>query len=859
MIHTILEYWQHLETLGAGHEDLPSPRVCRLMVEMFERWRSRHTFPERDSLSHLRNYENQLNVGPVMALPIVERRGHALSLTLDLVSNDQAMHDGLCWVSPDELIVGTMPPYSVGQGKEVMRYLKDATDDYDEALDFEARFRNEWSNFGHIVPNHEKVVHLGLNAIIEDCRGLASSKPSEASFYRAVISALEGVIRFANNYAAAAQAQAKLHEEALAADQNHPRAAIFRERIAGMTAASERLSRIPGEPCHSFTDAIQCIHIMNCALHWTGELTSIGRLDQITGPFFEKDTLEEHEAQEVIECLWVKMDERVTLHPEHIEDRFTSSDGTLLGSGGPSNFDQGSLTNQWMQQVTIGGFVANNDKVPRDGSNAVTRMCLHAARKLPFNCPTLDLRLHQDSPQDLFELAARAILSGGAHPVLMNDDKIVEHLHQRSGGDVELRSARNYACDGCYETLFQGETEFSFFFTPAIDCLERALNTGASIGAAGPIYLRGSKGGIRTPLANTFEDFTTFYETLERQIQLTLHRAYAGVLAAYGSKADICPTPILSAMIDGCVETGRDLYSGGARYKVFAPLMTGISTVADSLYVIDQLVFTESPEFSLEELVACLQTNWLEAKGGVGLRLDQKRIDEIRALCRQQPRFGYGNCDVDRYAWMLAKSFADAVESVKAHPMHQESAKQLQKRFGLADAPFELLLTPGVGTFEQYVFGGQFAGSTPDGRGAFESIASDLSPAPIHDDLEPILRSDDDDEGPAYLRTSRLYDAMASWSDLAFDRLTDGAPADLNIREDFPLEDLTAVVQAFAEGKGGNMMTLTCANPETMRSAEKSPADYSLLRVRMGGWTEFFSVLSPAHHRHHRRRPIYTP
>jgi hypothetical protein len=65
-------------------------------------------------------------------------------------------------------------------------------------------------------------------------------------------------------------------------------------------------------------------------------------------------------------------------------------------------------------------------------------------------------------------------LSGGAHPILLNDEKLIPSLHQ-SGHDVgectknfagwhsevDIRSAQNYACDGCYEPQFPGENWFS--------------------------------------------------------------------------------------------------------------------------------------------------------------------------------------------------------------------------------------------------------------------------------------------------------------------------------------------------------------------------------------------------------------
>jgi pyruvate-formate lyase len=90
-------------------------------------------------------------------------------------------------------------------------------------------------------------------------------------------------------------------------------------------------------------------------------------------------------------------------------------------------------------------------------------------------------------------------------------------------------------------------------------------------------------------------------------------------------------------------------------------------------------------------------------------------------------------------------------------------------------------------------------------------------------------------------------------------QLSDGAPSDFNIREDFPLEKLVRVLRAFADGKGSNIMTVTVANPETLQQAEQDPDQYNLVRVRMGGWTEFFCVLFPPHKAHHRRRRIYTP
>jgi len=845
MHHNILKFWQALQNLPEGHEDRPAPRVNRLMLNMFELWRNQQPFPPFDGFGHIRDHVAKPKF--VMKKTLIERRGLAMAKTLEMASGDWGKQHGLFEIDPDELIVGTMPPFSVGQGKEVMGYFKDDRDDHDERLEFEAGYLNQWSNFGHICPNHERVVQRGLLAIIEDCSARCdrSSDETQKSFYRSVVTSLEGVIQFAENYADSAQEQADIFRAKMVEDSDHPQKKIYKDRIAGMEAAAKRLRRIPAQPCKSFTDGLQCIFIMNCALHWTGELTSLGRLDQILQPLLSKNEVKSGKAQELIDCFWVKLDQRVVLNNRHITDHFSQADGALMGAGGASNFDQGALTNQWMQQVTIGGVVANNDSEPVDACNDVTRLCLHAARRLPFNCPTLDLRVHKKTPASILKLASTALLSGGAHPVLMNDDKLVPAL-KNSGQGVELASARNYACDGCFETIFPGETEFSFIYVPGIDVLEKALNSGAGFSGSGGTYLRGTKGSYRTVPASEIKSFEQLFAIMEEHIWLNVNRQLSGYLGAYGAKTKVCPSPILSAMIDGCIESGRDFYNGGARYHMFAPLMTGISTVADSLYVIEKLVFDEK-KLTLEELVSCLRTDWGERGDVVGLKVPASRAKELRRLCKSQAKFGYGNRKVDRHAWRLTNAFADAIDRALVHPMHAEGMERLENEYASSEKPFNLVVTPGVGTFEQYNFGGLFSGATPDGRKSGAPVATDLSAAPFPQDL-PVP---DQSEQPSMTK------AFRSWNHKSISRFADGAPSDFNISEDSSASALTKAIKQFADGKGSNIMTVTTASAETLKDAELKPLDYELLRVRMGGWTEFYSVLFPEHKKQHRRRPIY--
>ncbi|MBJ2126585.1 pyruvate formate lyase family protein [Flavobacterium sp. IB48] len=834
MHKNILSFWQYLESLPEGHIDRPTPRVCNLLLETFEKWHTKPKWFRFGEMGHLFDYYKKDELNKIMALSVAERKGLAIKKMFEIICDPEhrELH-GTMEINPIELLIGTLPPYSVGQGKELLRYLTE-----EETLYWELRYFNEWSPFGHIVPDHEAILQKGILGIIEDCQQKKSVVPdiSKKQFYTSVIDSLNGVLFFVNAYADYASDIARSF---------HP----TDERAINLIEISTRLREHPAKPAKTFMDALQSIYIIHCALHFTGEIVPIGRLDQLLDNFYEADlkngTITQEKAQEALDCFWIKLDEKVVLNRRFIEDRFTSSDGALLGAGGPSNFDQGALINQWMQQVTIGGVIANNNSEPMCAVNDLTFMCLESARRLPLNSPTLDLRVHAKSDRKLFQAAAKTILSGGAHPILMNDDKIIPALQYKTGGYVELKSARNYACDGCYETLFAGETEFSFGFVGALDILEKALNSGAGFGSSGSTYSRGSKSSYRSKQSAEITTFNEFWDVLEQHMLLGCHKFLHGVLTAYGIKEQVSPSPLLSAMINGCIEKGRDLAGGGARYHLFSPLMTGISTTTDSLYVIKELVFNKK-NFTLEELVSCLRTNWGKTNEVTGLALTPERIAVIRNLCIAQPKFGQGNKEVDELAYSLINSFYNNLQEVREAKIHLQDWKRLKDRYHELGHEFEILLAPGVGTFEQYNFSGSFVGATPDGRYAFNAIGSDLSPAPYHSDQSipqtPVIK---------------FMDGLESYCDPSISLLSDGAPPDFNIKEDFNIDELTNIIEAFAKGHGGNMLTITVSDPETMANAQQNPDDYNLLRVRMGGWTEFFISLFPALQEQHKRRPLF--
>lgn len=76
-------------------------------------------------------------------------------------------------------------------------------------------------------------------------------------------------------------------------------------------------------------------------------------------------------------------------------------------------------------QITVGGC---NEK-GEDVCNEITLMCLKACRRLPLNAPCISLRLTKSTPLEVKQAAVDALLSGGAHPILYHDEKMVAGMY----------------------------------------------------------------------------------------------------------------------------------------------------------------------------------------------------------------------------------------------------------------------------------------------------------------------------------------------------------------------------------------------------------------------------------------------
>lgn len=851
------EHW--LNTMGTGRYapgDPPSQRILGLAAKVFSKWRDNWYF-EFDIPYFPNTLKEELGAPEDYAeIPIPIRRGEAMKRMLgQYMSAREYPRNPESWyfkadqfrVDPQDILLGVMPELSLGRGKQLMQYLTE-----EERMAGFLVALDENAPMGHIVPDHDKALDMGLGAIRADLkrrRGEATD-PDKACFYTSALLAMDGVDAWMANYAWLARQMIASHRP------GSPEALNL-----GTLAA--RMERLRTDKPETLVEAVQLLFVLHCCLHLCGNPTAIGRIDQLLDRPYKEHT-PDAQAQEVLDALWLKLGEKALHNRAHATDHDNYGTTAVAYTGG--NFPQGGGINQWVQQATVGGCLPNDAPTPQDACNRYTLLALKASRRLPLNAPCLSLRLHPEMDPQILEEAALALRSGGAHPILFHDARMVKALHERAG--FSLADARNYACDGCYEPMTAGATEFAFSNVTPLDAVQCAMNRGAHLLSAGPIYLRGLKLTFPSTPPEQIESFEHFYSIFEEHLKYLTFGYFNMVFGGYGDVTHYAPSPLLSVLIEGCVEKGRDLSNGGARLHLNAPMFVGTPNAVDSLFTIKTLVFEEQ-RVSLPELLECLQSNWghemqepFTAKFVTETWRDDKsaRFQALRRAALALPKWGSGDAAVDALGERVVRSITGTAEGL----FHQESGPvrdllaKLERTYSEPGHPWSMHMQVGIGTFEGYVGDGAGNGASADGRLNGQPYASDLSPIPVPSDLPPIAQ---DPQAPNAVPdcNRNAYVALQSFNTPAvFEGFSNASPVDLNVREEASQEQVVGFIQAYLEGEiGSNLLTITVADPDTYAAAAEEPERYELVRVRMGGWTEYYAAMFPGHQAQHARRPFF--
>ena len=167
----------------------------------------------------------------------------------------------------------------------------------------------------------------------------------------------------------------------------------------------------------------------------SGHSISPGRFDQYMYPYYKADLdkglITREAAQELIDCIWVKLNDLNKCRDEE----------SAKGFAGYSLF----------QNLIVGG----QNKYGEDVTNDLSFMCIEASKQVFLPQPSLSIRVWNGSPHELLIKAADLTRTGIGLPAYYNDEVIIPALQNRG---LTLEDAREYNIIGCVEPQKSGKT-----------------------------------------------------------------------------------------------------------------------------------------------------------------------------------------------------------------------------------------------------------------------------------------------------------------------------------------------------------------------------------------------------------------
>jgi formate C-acetyltransferase len=529
-----------------------------------------------------------------------------------------------------------------------------------------------FNGVGHICVDYAKVLQKGFKGIaeeaLEEAKKLDITNPDDhkkLQFLNAVVITSNAAINFAKRFAAEARR--------LAAIEKNPQRKAELEKIA------ENCEWVPANPARSFYEALQSFWFVQLIiqLESNGHSISPMRFDQYMYPYYAADIasgkITKEEAQELLDCLWVKFNDINKVRDE----------GSTKAFGGYPMF----------QNLIVGGQTPDG----RDATNELSFMCLEATAHVRMPQPSISIRVWNKTPEDLLLKAAEVSRIGLGMPAYYNDEVIIPALVNRG---LTLEDARDYGIIGCVEPQKMGKTEGwhdAAFFNMA-KVLELTIYNGECPNDCTKCSVKCSTKqlGPKTGEFTSFKTFDEFMEAFRQQMAYFVKLLVIADNAVDLAHAQKAPLPFLSSMVADCIKRGKSLGEGGAIYNFTGPQGVGVANVGDSLAALKYLVY-EQKVISPVELKEALQKNF------------EGKEDLRQILLTRAPKYGNDDDSVDLLAREAALIYCREVE------------KYTNPRGGH--------FQPGLYPVSANVPLGAMTGATPDGRLAGTPLADGVSPA----------------------------------------------------------------------------------------------------------------------------------
>ena len=567
---------------------------------------------------------------------------------------------------------------------------------------------------------------------------------------------------------AATTVRAVIHYARRWATHLRARARLESHRSEELLATAAVLDRVPEHPARTLREGLQAVWLVHVAIHAESfqHGVSFGRMDQYLYSLYEADVradrLDHAEAVELIGCFLVKGAELLPLFFDRATEYFSGLSSAL--------------------GVTLGGVGPTGE----DATNSLSCLFLEAYDQLRLRQPNLHARLHRGTDPRFRRVVNRVLAGGGGMPALFNDDVVRSALID--GGATEAE-ANDYAVVGCAEwgVPYRSFPAAGAIFVNLPAMLLRALRSGRdpSHRLVGP----------STPDAHDLKDLNAVIDAFSVQLGHLLRRAVAGNDAIERAHGMHRPTPLLSALVGGCVACGRDVTRGGAQINTTGVQCVGMADLVDSLAAIQRAVFG-GRLCTLSELLNALEVNF---SGHEVLRA------QLRA---HSPRFGAGSLEADHLAAQLGERINAEVARLRP------TARGGRCVVGLW----------GMTTHQGF---GARTGALPSGRLAGEPLANGAGPT-----------SGAAAQGPTGALTS-----CARLPAVANGAVVNQSLAPALVAGEAGQRTLQGLVDGYF-AMGGMQIQVDVLDPALLREARVHPDRHRDLMVRISGYSAYFRDLT---------------
>ena len=382
-------------------------------------------------------------------------------------------------------------------------------------------------------------LELGYGGLLAKiARHRAANTAEHAEFYDGLEHVVLGIQTWIRTNAAEARRLAEVEAEP-----------HVRQNLIELAEMNERLVT---EPPRTFREACQWIGWFDMAARMYNGSGSLGRLDTLLLPFYERDL-----------AAGVLTDEEAVFHL-----------ACLL-----------ALDTAYIQ---LGGYLPDGS----DGTNALSYLALEAANRLrvPANVAVC---VGRGLDPGLLRRAAGVLLEGRTGiPKFICIDGLAEGF-ARNGYPLEV--ARERAYSGCHWSALPGR-EYTIN-----DCVK--VNLVSVFVAAWDEMLGGGDPSVDRL-------WSLFEQHLRRAIEVLAE----GLDFHMAHMHEVMPELVIDLLCHGTIERGLDASHGGVEYVNLGVDGSGLATIADSFGALRQRVEVEGA-LSWADVAACVEANWAGGEG----------------------------------------------------------------------------------------------------------------------------------------------------------------------------------------------------------------------------------------------------